>query len=180
MPQLPFIKSVIPCVNPQVVGRVRPPPVAEHLLRLVSLQISSAKSGHGQSSLPRSLPAAGGGHPCGKVRAAHVAGLQPLRRRAEIRYQPLSPTLYHALCPAAGRAGGLRGGGAKEPPGTATIRAPVRVLVSGERLLVQMLGNPIPAAPALRSVTCRGRSWIPVAARTPRVSCGAQLESEAT
>lgn len=110
MPHLPFIKSVIPCVNPQVVGRVRPPPVAEHLLRLVSLQISSAKSGHGQSSLPPSLPAAGGGHPCGKVRAAHVAGLQPLRRRAEIRYQPLSPTLYHALCPAEGRAGGLRGG----------------------------------------------------------------------
>lgn len=56
MPHLPFIKSVIPCISPQVVGHVWQPLVTEHLLSLVSLQISLAKSGHGKELLPSLLP----------------------------------------------------------------------------------------------------------------------------
>ena len=46
----------------------------------------------------------------------------------------------------------------------------IRDLVSGECLLVQILGNPISPATVLGSVTCRGRSWVSVAARSSRVS----------
>lgn len=74
----------------------------------------------------------------------------------------------------------MKAGGAKGLPGEGGVgknrlalqqsEPEIRALVSGECLLVQIVGNPISPATVLGSVTCRGRSWVSVAARGSRVA----------
>lgn len=65
---------------------------------------------------------------------------------------------------------GLQGGVGKNRLELQQSEPEIRILVSGERLLVQILSNPISAATVLGSVMCCGSSWVSVAARSSRVS----------